>query len=477
LLVTALVVLSEMDQAAAKSVDETKMDAIDGEATAAGMGTMGAEQSSAAVNGDRRLVIHNDMAADGQEEEDAEDEFIFDEDAPEEGLRVGFLAVARYYSSHRFPTRVLFDDLFQIWGERSARDLSDNRYLVEFTVERSLNFSLRGGPWTFKGDAINMVKYDGLDRISEVIIESIPLWIRIYDIPVAMLTSAFMSALGAKVGLVLEVGQAVKDFQRVRVDFALADALAPTVKIRVRSRGLMEFVVKYDSVPYFCFTCGRIGHAERECPDEDLAEVGARFGKELRASPFKRSATRALTFQAPAVPAKRMLNFSGPQKERAASFLGSSTRHNDRGSGLGQKEKGGGDAPATTSKAGEYDRSAQGPEGLMQEVKRMVMNSPPAAANPSSGYARETNMSAQKVSGLDSYNGSSKSSMEMAMSDRLSIQERLHAAKAKRGGSLTIKSPGAKKNKKVLKPVAIAQSFAAFETATSNDVQVVADGG
>jgi hypothetical protein len=67
--------------------------------------------------------------------------------------------------------------------------------------------------------------------------------------------------------------------------------------------------------------------------------------------------------------------------------------------------------------------------------------------------------------------------MEMAMSDRLSIQERLHAAKAKRGGSLTIKSPGAKKNKKVLKPVAIAQSFAAFETATSNDVQVVADGG
>jgi hypothetical protein len=416
LLVTTLVVWLEMKQAAAKSIHEMKMEAGLGETSAAGVRTAVEELSGAEGNDDRRLVIHNELGADGQEGEEDEDEFVFEEDAAEEGLRVGFFALARFYSSHGFPTRVLFDDLFQLWGDGTARDLGNNRYLVEFTAERSLNFALRGGPWTFKGDAIIMVRYDGLDRISEVVIESIPLWIRIYDIPVAMLTPAFVSALGAKVGRVLEVGQAVKDFQRVRVDFALADALVPTVKIRVRSRGLMEFAVKYESVPYFCFTCGCIGHAERECPDEDLAEEGARFGKGPRASP-----------------AKRMLNFSGPQKERAASFSGSSTRHNDRGGGLSQKEKGGGDAGAATSKA-EEPVAQMDPEGLVQGVKRMGMNSSLAAANPSSGYAMGTNRSSQKVSGLDSYNGSSESSMEMGLNDKLNIQERLHAAKAKRGG-------------------------------------------
>jgi hypothetical protein len=136
--------------------------------------------------------------------------------------------VARYYSSHSFPVNVFFADLFRIWGDGTARDVGNNRYLLEFSTENSLDFAIRGGPWSFRGDAVIMVRYDGLTKLSEVAIESIPLWIRIYDIPVAMMTTAFVTALGAKVGRVMEVGETVKDFNRVRVDFALSDALMPT---------------------------------------------------------------------------------------------------------------------------------------------------------------------------------------------------------------------------------------------------------
>jgi hypothetical protein len=123
-----------------------------------------------------------------------------------------------------------------------------------------------------------VVFYDGLARVLTVPIETISLWIRIYNIPITMLTAAFVSALGAKVGRVLEVGEAVKDSQRVRVEFALIDPLKKSVSMKVRGHGLMEFFVKYENVPYFCFGCGHIGHGERECPDEDLYEEGGNFG-------------------------------------------------------------------------------------------------------------------------------------------------------------------------------------------------------
>ena len=49
----------------------------------------------------------------------------------------------------------------------------------------------------------------GVKRLSEVVIDSIGLWIRIYDIPVDMMTDGFVKALGGKVGKVLLVGDAV----------------------------------------------------------------------------------------------------------------------------------------------------------------------------------------------------------------------------------------------------------------------------
>jgi hypothetical protein len=105
---------------------------------------------------DRRLVIH-DRGADEDSEGEEEEEFVSGEEDSEEGLLRGYFAVARYYSSHRFAVKVLFSDLFGIWGDGTTRDLGNNRYLLEFSTENSLSFAIRGGPWSFRGDALIMV--------------------------------------------------------------------------------------------------------------------------------------------------------------------------------------------------------------------------------------------------------------------------------------------------------------------------------
>jgi hypothetical protein len=75
---------------------------------------------------------------------------------------------------------------------------------------------------------------------------------------------------------------------RVRVEFPLNNPLVPSLTVKIKGRGAMTITLRYEKVPYFCFTCGRLGHAAINCDDEEISEDGPHFGEELRESPPKR---------------------------------------------------------------------------------------------------------------------------------------------------------------------------------------------
>jgi hypothetical protein len=130
-------------------------------------------------------------------------------------------------------------------------------------------------------------------------------------------------------------------------------------------------------------------------------------------------------------------------------------------------------------------------EVLVCGVGKLAMQTPVKATGPAKrssqegikgqGAGAEYDMRHEgwdKISRLDSYDGSSDASMakQEDEQERLSgLQERLQAAKVKTGGQQerksTMRSPGAqrditklKKSKTVLNPVKIAQSFRAFQS-------------
>lgn len=100
---------------------------------------------------------------------------------------------------------------------------------MEFDSKWLWKKAIYGGPWTFRGDVIIFVPYDGLKHFSEVVIESIALWVRIYDILIIMLSEKFVRALGAKIGEMIEVGEERMDYKRVKIDFPLAKVLVAKV--------------------------------------------------------------------------------------------------------------------------------------------------------------------------------------------------------------------------------------------------------
>jgi hypothetical protein len=62
----------------------------------------------------------------------------------------------------------------------------------------------------------------------------------------------------------------------------------PQLKIKIKGRGSMEIKVKYENVPHFCSTCGRMGHAAANCGQE-AHDHEIIFGEDLSASPPKRT--------------------------------------------------------------------------------------------------------------------------------------------------------------------------------------------
>lgn len=165
-------------------------------------------------------------------------------------------------------------------------------------------------------------------------LDTLPVWIRVFDLPLSMMTEAMGKIIGAKMGAVKKVavddrGRAWDEFLRIRVEHPIHNPLSRWVKLKGKDgTGVQKFDVKYERIPRFCFFCGHIGHTERDCnlPPE---KQSARFGLNLRASPFKRFEHRS--WRLPGLNesiAKRNIQFGKYGKKapnEATSHLGART--------------------------------------------------------------------------------------------------------------------------------------------------------
>jgi hypothetical protein len=135
----------------------------------------------------------------------------------------------------------------------------------------------------------------GAARPSETELSSIPMWVKIFDVPWDKQTEENGRKWGSRLGKVVEVeadplGTKLRDFLRVRIEIPIDKRLQTkiTTGIKNRPETHQSYLPWYERVPYFCFWCGFIGHNDTTCEKKRIGVSSLAYDSSLRTSPMRK---------------------------------------------------------------------------------------------------------------------------------------------------------------------------------------------
>jgi hypothetical protein len=206
-------------------------------------------------------------------------------------------------------TRAMFKRFIdEVWHLRNGIRYSEkgkNYYGITLFSKGDYDFVMRGGPWIFNHNALVVTCLDATAQPSETKLNSVPVWVRIYDVPWGKQDETWGMRYGNGLGEAIEVDvpaskEEKKDFLRVRVRLTYDRRLQTqiTTDVKGKPREVKVFKLKYERVPYYCSHCGFMGHKKDDCEKKRLGAPSLDYdAHELRCSPYKKLEHR--TYYAP----------------------------------------------------------------------------------------------------------------------------------------------------------------------------------
>lgn len=160
--------------------------------------------------------------------------------------------------------------LIRAWqptGRVTFKTLGANIFLIEFENEWDKTRIMEGRPWMFDGHLISLADFDGLTPVAELEFEKAAFWVRMYNLPLACMSKAMGTRIGASVGQVEEVdvdeeGVGWGEYLRVRIVLDLSKPLSRGRRLKLKDRSIW-IAFQNEKIPRFCFRCGTIRHGKR----------------------------------------------------------------------------------------------------------------------------------------------------------------------------------------------------------------------
>ncbi|XP_066311117.1 uncharacterized protein [Miscanthus floridulus] len=149
----------------------------------------------------------------------------------------------------------------------------NNMFMVEFGSKKEMERIMAGTPWMVDMHAVILQPYDERLSVSEIVFNWMEIWARILNVPLGWMIqqrgSRAMSLIGDVVKMDVDGdGKSSGAFLCARMAIDIEKPLRRGVLLRLsRSEEPRWFVVQYEWLPFYCFSCGVLGHSEIECSD------------------------------------------------------------------------------------------------------------------------------------------------------------------------------------------------------------------
>ena len=281
----------------------------------------------------KKLGGEVDMEDDAYLEEEDEEEDEVEQEQPQTSWQL----LARYYAQNKPSSLAMFDYFEGVWRLRTGlkyKELQKHYYMVTLFSQGDFEFVKRGGPWIFNQNALLVKAIENKTKLSETILDAVPVWVRIYDVPWGKQNEATGLRWGNQLGNALEVDVPddevdKNEFLRVRVELPYDRRLQTQLTIGVKGKpaATRAYKMKYERVPYYCEHCGFMGHRKEVCEKRRRGVLSLDYGAhKLQCSPYKKFEHRAKFVSSTGYPAaRRGLSF--------ASFGSADTRTPSRSRG------------------------------------------------------------------------------------------------------------------------------------------------
>ena len=238
-----------------------------------------------------------------------------------------FILVARFLTRRPINIEAITRTFRPLWRAEKGfviKDLGENKASITFQDDVDLERVITNGPWSYDKFLVVLQRVEDDTPLASMSLNMAAFWVQIHGLPLRCMKRQIGQQIGGTLGEVVpttleDEGTSAGNFVRIRI---LINISEPLCRGRLVGLGggrdtLISF--KYEKLPNFCYWCGCLTHADKDCPvwlrsKGSLQIETQQYGSWLRASSLRRPRSNTRESQG-----NKSNGHSTPQEQRSVS--------------------------------------------------------------------------------------------------------------------------------------------------------------